>query len=445
MAEPYYLYPRRRGGKIYVQYRLPDGSLTVGKSTGTTNYAEAEKIAMREYSTGEYRRYANSKKSKETESAEMLLWKKQLKTMDFSYEDVQSIVDILIDRKLLISGIVTASKESELVIPYLLEFWDYDNSPYRKERSRLGKDLSYEYFSNSFNRAKKYWVPRLEGKHIGEVTPDDISAIYDDPKVRTLSNKTIKQVVDVMVIAMNWAHQKHKTQVSGFNDIPKIATGKPKKKEILRPEQVKKLFEIPWDNNMCRLANLLAMYTGMRAGEVQALRVCDIHENYIWIAHSWDDHLGLKSPKNGEERPVPISKELRDSLLNMATFNPRYTTDKENSFVFFGLTGEKPVSQRGFNKFLQRALGETGYIDPRKIGFHCWRHGFCTQTQSVVHDDRMIREVSGHKSVDVFNHYADHLEMMDTINTMGDAAQKLFGDIVSKTLQSSEWDEEMMA
>lgn len=55
MAEPYYLYPRRQGGNIYVQYRLPDGSLTVGKSTGTKNYKEAEKIAMREYSTDEYK------------------------------------------------------------------------------------------------------------------------------------------------------------------------------------------------------------------------------------------------------------------------------------------------------------------------------------------------------------------------------------------------------
>ena len=218
------------------------------------------------------------------------------------------------------------------------------------------------------------------------------------------------------------------------------AAGKPKKKEILRPEHVKKLFEVPWDNNMCRLANLLAMYTGMRASEVQALRVCDIHENYIWISHGWDDHIGLKTPKNGEERPVPISKELRESLLNMATFNPRYTKDKENSFVFFGITGEKPVSQRGFNKFLQRALGESGYPEPKKIGFHCWRHGFCTQAQTVVHDDRMIREVSGHKSAEVFNHCADHLEMMDTINTMGNVAQQLFGDIVAKTLRNPVWE-----
>ena len=47
----------------------------------------------------------------------------------------------------------------------------------------------------------------------------------------------------------------------------------------------------------------------MRADEVQALRVCDIHDNYIWISHGWDDHVGLKPPKNGEERPAPITDE----------------------------------------------------------------------------------------------------------------------------------------
>jgi len=441
MTEPYYLYPRRHGGNIYVQYKLPDGSLTTAKSLGTPNYAEAEKIAMREYSTGEFKRYVKSKKkSTAAESLDLAQWMKQLRTYEFQLEDVQKIIDILIERKLLVSGVVTASKESQLVIPYLLEFWDYEVSPYRKERAILGKELSYTYFETAFGRIKKYWVPRLEGKHIGDITADDIAAIYDDPKVQKLSRKTIKDIINIMVIAMTWAHQKHLTPISNFEDFPKITAGKPKKKEILRPEHVKKLFEVQWDNNMCRLANILAMYTGMRASEVQALRVCDIKDNYIWISHAWDDHIGLKSPKNGEERPVPISKELRESLLNMARFNPKYNKYKDESFVFFGLTGEKPVSQRGFNKFLQRALGESGYENPKNIGFHCWRHGFCTEARTVVHDDRMIREVSGHKSPEVFNHYADHLEMKETIETMGNVAQLLFGDIVTNTLRNSAWD-----
>lgn len=115
---------------------------------------------------------------------------------------------------------------------------------------------------------------------------------------------------------------------------------------------------------MNRLANLLAMYTGMRASEVQALRVCDIFDNYIWISHAWDDKLGLKCPKNGEERPVPISADLRNALLTMASFNPRAAKDKDKAFVFYGITGEKPISQRGFNKYLHRALE---YIDIQSL------------------------------------------------------------------------------
>ena len=60
----------------------------------------------------------------------------------------------------------------------------------------------------------------------------------------------------------------------------------------------------------------------------------------------------------------------------------------------------------------------------------------CTETRTVVHDDRMIREVSGHKSQQMFEHYSDHLEMKETIEKMGNAAEQLFGDIVSKTLRT---------
>ena len=124
--------------------------------------------------------------------------------------------------------------------------------------------MSYSYFETALGRVKKYWAPRLEGKLLGEITPDDISAIYSDNRIKELSSKTIKDIVDVMVIAMNWAHQKHLTQFSNFNDIPKVTVKPSNKKDILRPDTIIKVFEAPWENDMNRLANLLAMYTGMR-------------------------------------------------------------------------------------------------------------------------------------------------------------------------------------
>lgn len=232
MAEPFYLYIRRKGGNYYVQFRLEDGSLSNHKSTGTPNYNEARKLAMQWYSSGQIPERINSisekHKMSELEKVQLI---KQLKIYDFEYEDIQTIVDILVSRNFLVSGILKASPESRQAVDYLLEFWDYDKSSYREERAVLGKNLSYSYFETALGRVKKYWAPRLEGK-------------------------------------------------------------------------------------------LLAMYTGMRADEVLALRVCDIHDNYIWISHGWDDHVGLKPPKNGEERPAPISDERnpRSKILKLIKY-----------------------------------------------------------------------------------------------------------------------------
>ena len=163
MAEPFYLYIRRKGGNYYVQFRLEGGSLSNHKSTGTPNYNEARKLAMQWYSSGQIPERINSisekHKMSELEKVQLI---KQLKIYDFEYEDIQTIVDILVSRNFLVSGILKASPESRQAVDYLLEFWDYDKSPYREERAVLGKNLSYSYFETALGRVKKYWAPRLE-------------------------------------------------------------------------------------------------------------------------------------------------------------------------------------------------------------------------------------------------------------------------------------------
>ncbi len=52
MAELFYLQTRRHGGNYYVRFKLEDGSLSNFKSTGTTNYNEAKRIAYNWLSTG---------------------------------------------------------------------------------------------------------------------------------------------------------------------------------------------------------------------------------------------------------------------------------------------------------------------------------------------------------------------------------------------------------
>ena len=61
MAELFYLTTRRHGGNYYVKFRLEDGSLSSMKCTGTSNYAEAKKIAYTWLTTGNIPARSNAK------------------------------------------------------------------------------------------------------------------------------------------------------------------------------------------------------------------------------------------------------------------------------------------------------------------------------------------------------------------------------------------------
>ena len=47
-------------------------------------------------------------------------WMKQLRFIDLTRDDVQHIVNVLIERKMLVSGILTAEPGSTPIVPFLI-------------------------------------------------------------------------------------------------------------------------------------------------------------------------------------------------------------------------------------------------------------------------------------------------------------------------------------
>ena len=58
---------------------------------------------------------------------------------------------------------------------------------------------------------------------------------------------------------------------------------KPLEKGILTDKEVKKLFAFPWKDKIAELGNKVAMYTGMRQGEILALRAENIFPDHIEV------------------------------------------------------------------------------------------------------------------------------------------------------------------
>ena len=102
-------------------------------------------------------------------------------------------------------------------------------------------------------------------------------------------------------------------------------------------ETANRLMELDWDNDEAKIANELAMHTGMRAGEIQALTIDDLGDDEIYVRKSWSKYDGLKCCKNGEERsvPIPISHQLYLKLKMLADFNPF-----DNGFIFYSTVPE---------------------------------------------------------------------------------------------------------
>ncbi|MDR3123119.1 MAG: hypothetical protein LBU16_05000 [Treponema sp.] len=117
-----------------------------------------------------------------------------------------------------------------------------------------------------------------------------------------------------------------------------------KKRGILTPQEAEAVFKVPWKDRRAYVGNLLSITTGLRSGEVLAIHKSDIGDRVLSARHSWSFMDGLKSPKNGEERKVPLLPEVKSALTELLEENPRQEAD--DPFVFYGLFENKPMDNK---------------------------------------------------------------------------------------------------
>jgi integrase len=164
----------------------------------------------------------------------------------------------------------------------------------------------------------------------------------------------------------------------------------------------------------------------LRSGEVLAVRKSDIGNRVLSVRHSWSFIDGLKSPKNGEERKVPLLPEVRKVLTALLEENPHAVDDP---FVFYGLFEDKPVDGKLLVEGLKGACSHAG-IDAAACGivFHSHRHYFAARMVDRMTADQITR-ITGHKSRAVFKEYADHI-IDENLEEAGAVGAEVFKNVL---------------
>ena len=166
------------------------------------------------------------------------------------------------------------------------------------------------------------------------------------------------------------------------------------------------------------VAAYIALFTGMRRGEICALTWgdVDLDRNEIAVSKALGAGVGgtyLKTPKTGRGRVVPIHRQLSEILA-------RYRIVKRAEWMQATFTDDAPTTDAEFSKQYVLGTPDGRFCNPTRLGkdwqslsklcrfmgtegrpctFHDLRHTFATIAISEGADVRSVAAILGHANV----------------------------------------------
>lgn len=294
------------------------------------------------------------------------------------YGDVRTM---LADRK---TDIAQDGKPS-LTLGQWLEGWPSKNAQV-KDSTRL---LYRRHIENTI-------IPEMGGVKLRELTADKVQRFINS---LPMAPATVRLIFIILRSALREAQDRGLCEdVCGKVKLPQKAANEV---EILTPAQQRKLEAALSDNNDAGI--LLCLYTGLRIGELCALKWGDVdfEKSALTVRGTQvrqDGELKITSPKTRTSaRTIPVPGFIMERLDLL----PR-----DGEFVLSNKGG--PVEVRSYRRRFKRLLEEAGLPD---IRFHALRHTFSSRALEVGMDYKTLSEVLGHASVsttmDLYVHSLD--------------------------------------
>lgn len=275
--------------------------------------------------------------------------------------------------------------------------WLFTNKP------RL-KASSYEKYKANIN---KHIKPFFGDKLPWEISSEEIDAftqmlLYN----KKLSVKTVRSILTLLHSLISYVGKRSEERLPDLE----ITYPKAYKKNVrvLDEKEEEALTEIlAQDMDFCKFGIYLALRTGMRIGEICALRWCDIsfETSTIAVCHTAqrlpkesgsrpeDDHktvLILDSPKSESSlRTIPLMPDI-------AALCKRFYAENPDAFVLTGT--ERCLDPRKLQRHLKKYLRECGIEEAH---FHTLRHTFATRCIEAGFDVKTLSEILGHSNINI--------------------------------------------
>ncbi|MEY8392155.1 site-specific integrase [Lachnospiraceae bacterium] len=317
----------------------------------------------------------------------------------------------------------------ETLFTNILLDWLSTLKPYIKESS----------YNRYFNQIHKNIIPYFKDKYISEIDTASlqqyISTLASDKnhQQKPLSPQTIHDIFSIVRRTFDFAKTKDYEFKCSFQNLY-IPCPKNKLTVFSMQEQqllISRLVNSPLPSDV---GILLTLFTGLRIGEICALRwnKININSGSLYVDqsmqriqnhtknHEAKTRIIITTPKSlSSIRTIPLPDFILSSLMPIR---------KPGDAFFLTGVSDKFMEPRTLQYKFEKILSD---LNIRKLNFHALRHTFATRCVESGFDAKSLSEILGHASVNVtlnrYVHPSDEIKLqnMNKLENLFDVSKKM--------------------
>lgn len=291
------------------------------------------------------------------------------------------------------------TSDSEIFLEIALEWFDYVQI-----RVKESTGNKYERILN------KYILPVYGQKKTECITHEFIEngcnrLLQSGGKKGTgLSPKTVSDILSVLRSILKFAGKKNKKIVCDGKSIQ--IKQKNTQMRVFSVTEEKRLCQYLCENiSPCNLGILLCLFTGLRVGEVCALKWEDISltEQTLYVRHTLQRVSNKENTESGKKTKVILTSPKSACSIRtipLASNLWQLLMDYRTSFSGYVLTNDvcKFIEPRTIQNHFKRALRNCNI---ETANFHTTRHTFATRCVELGFDVKSLSEILGHATVNI--------------------------------------------
>jgi integrase len=324
---------------------------------------------------------------------------------------------------------VAAASQGQRRPQATMKLADFVRVEWRPNAELALKKSSVRYYDFQLDR---YISPALGSSSLCDMSRAQIEGCLSNLRQKGYAGATLRDVRATLSTVLRTAVERGYLGKNPAHGIRIRDTNAKPMRRIYSPVQVRQLLtELA---EPCRTVVLLAVLTGMRIGEILALRWkrVDLLRSTIEIAETFSDGQ-FGSPKTrSSNRVIPMSSALRSVL---ETYRAGALRNAPDDLVFCTSKGTPLNSKNLYNRVLAPACDR---IKQPRVSWHSFRHTHATQLAESGESLKTAQALLGHSDLETTLNTYMHVIPDSQRRAVDRVAGVLFSDVLKLDPDSNE-------